>query len=226
MADPKTYHFKLPENSAPDFVPLEEEVHPAYQWLTRHRSRSRRRDVFEVIDTVVIHATAGYATQHAINFWKNKKASAHWIVPDENEPQHGSFVWATVAEAKAAYHVGAVNYEPHLGAGTNVNDRSLGIEVVNTQDVQSYTDPFSQWQIEATARIVLYCWAKYPNIKHVISHAKLDPARRGDPGSNFPWVSFQELVLSKSALGVRNPLVSQSYTPPEPIAYEGNCCEP
>lgn len=226
MADPKTYHFKLPENSTPDFVPVEEELHPSFQWLTRHRSRSRGRDVFEVIDTIVIHATAGYATQHAVDRWKKVKASAHWIVPDEDEPQHGNFVWATVAEAKAAYHVGAVDYEQHLGSGTNVNNRSLGIEVVNTQGVQSYTDPFSNWQIEATARIVLYCWAKYPNLRHVISHAKLDPDRRGDPGSNFPWTTFRELVLSQVALGKRNPLVFASYFPPEPIDYEDNCCEP
>ena len=47
-------------------------------------------------------------TQHAIDTWKTKKASAHWIVPDENEPQHENFVWAVVGEAKAAFHAGLV----------------------------------------------------------------------------------------------------------------------
>lgn len=226
MANPKTYHFKLPAGRAPSFVPLEEEVHPDFSWLTSNRSRSRGRDVFEVIDTIVIHATAGYATQHAIDAWKDRKASTHWIVPDEDEPQHGKFIWATVAEAKAAYHVGAVNYAQHLGPGTNVNNRSLGIEVVNTQNVQNYSDPFSLWQVESTARIVLYSWAKYPNLRHVISHAKLDPSRRADPGKNFPWNDFKEMVISHSALGARNPLVYSSYSPPEAVAYEGNCCGP
>lgn len=226
MGNPKAYHFRLPTGRTPDFVPLKEEVHPAFHWLTRNRARSRGRDVFDVIDTIVIHATAGYATLHAIKTWKDRKASAHWIVPDEDEPQHGKFIWATVAEAKAAYHVGAVDYEPHLGVGPNVNNRSLGIEIVNTQNVQNYSDPFSEWQIESAARIVLYCWAKYPNLKHVISHAKLDPSRRGDPGINFPWNSFKDMVLSHSALGVRNPLVFADYRPPAPVACKGHCCEP
>ena len=226
MANPQTYHFTLPHDNQPPFVPLEEEVHSSFQWLTRNRARSRGRDVFDVIDTIVVHATAGYATQHAVDTWKQRKASAHWIVPDEDEPQHGNFIWATVAEAKAAYHVGNVNYEPHLGAGTNVNNRSLGIEIVKTQNVQNFSDPFSNWQVAAAARIVLYAWAKYPNLKHVISHAKLDPSRRSDPGNNFPWDVFKNHVLTHSVLRARNPLVTTAYTPQDAVAYSGNCCEP
>ena len=226
MPNPKTYHFRLPRSKTPDFVPLKEEIHPMFRWLTQNRARSRGRDVFNVIDTIVIHATAGYATQHAVDNWQRVTASAHWIVPDENEPQHGNFVWATVAEAKAAYHVGKVNYKKHLGEGTNVNNRSLGIEIVNTQDVQNFSDVFSQWQIQATAQIVLYAWAKYPNLKHVISHAKLDPKRRVDPGKNFPWKDFKDRVLTHSDLGKRNPLVLANYTPPSAVEYSGNCCEP
>jgi N-acetylmuramoyl-L-alanine amidase len=46
-----------------------------------------------------------------------------------------------------------------------------------------------------TARIVRFCWAKYPNLKHVVSHAKLDPERRSDPGAHFPWDDFKRQVL-------------------------------
>ena len=203
---PTSYYFSLPQNNRPRFVPIAEELHPDFGWLTRNRARSRGRDVFEVIDTVVIHATAGWATQHAVDAWRQRQASAHWIIPDEDEPQHGHFVWATVAEAKAAYHVGAPN-NADLGNGPAVNSRSLGIEIVNTQDVQQYTDPYSDWQVTMAAKIVLYAWAKYPNLKHVISHAKLDPNRRGDPGRQFPWANFRDQVLTHSALGDRNPLV-------------------
>lgn len=226
MGNPQKYQFALPKNNKPAFVPLQEEVHPSFLWLTRNRARSRGRDVFEVVDTIVVHATAGYATQHAIDTWRQRKASAHWIVPDESEPHHGHFVWATVAEAKAAYHVGNVNYERYLEPGTNVNNRSLGIEIVNTQDVHNFSDPFSAWQITAAAKIVLYAWAKYPNLKHVISHAKLDPSRRSDPGRNFPWRRFKEQVLTHSAIPNRNCLVTAAYIPPDAMAYPGNCCEP
>jgi N-acetyl-anhydromuramyl-L-alanine amidase AmpD len=226
VADPQTYYFELPADQAPAFVSLAEEIHEDFGWLTKNRARSRGRDVFDVIDTVVVHATAGYATQHAVDTWRQVKASAHWIIPDEDEPQHGHFAWATVAEAKAAYHVGNVDYEPHLGPGTNVNNRSLGIEIVNTQNVQDFTDRFSAWQITMAAQIVLYAWAKYPNLKHVISHARLDPTRRADPGSNFPWEDFKTQVLTYEALPERNPLVDADYEPPAPDPSPENCCSP
>lgn len=57
------------------------------------------------MDIIVVHAAAGYATQHAVNNWPESVASAQWIIPGEDEPQHGHFVWATVAESKAAYHI-------------------------------------------------------------------------------------------------------------------------
>jgi N-acetylmuramoyl-L-alanine amidase len=57
------------------------------------------------------------------------------------------------------------------------------------------SDTFSEWQVEATAGIVRYAWAKYPNLENVVSHAMLDPSRRTDPGSHFPWERFKRLVL-------------------------------
>jgi N-acetylmuramoyl-L-alanine amidase len=83
---------------------------------------------------------------------------------------------------------------PDVNEGrTGVNHWSLGIEVVNTQ---KDSDHFSEWQIYMTARIVRYCWAKYPNLEYIVSHAKLDPERRTDPGVNFPWEKFKDLVLN------------------------------
>lgn len=197
--------------------------------MTKNRARSRGGDVFEIIDVVVVHATAGFATQHAIDHWKRKdvKASAHWIVPDEDEPQHEKFVWAVVGEAKAAYHVGAKGYAKHIGAGPNVNNRSLGIEIVNSQNVKkNVEDPYSDWQVRATAEIITYAWAKYPNLKHVISHAKLDPKNRSDPGSGFPWSMLEELVLTHAVLPAPNPLVTATPAAKAPEELAGNCCEP
>ncbi|NBF08147.1 N-acetylmuramoyl-L-alanine amidase [Pseudomonas sp. Fl4BN1] len=138
MTKPVDYYFYLPPEARPSYSPLQEELHPDFAWLTQNRARSRGKDVFEAIDTVVIHATAGYATAHAVENWHQRVASAHWIIPDEREPQHGHFVWGAVAEAKSAYHVrdAIVFKETVLGEGPNVNNRSLGVEIVNTQDVE------------------------------------------------------------------------------------------
>lgn len=150
------------------------------------------------IVAVVVHATAGSSSEGAVSVMKRKKdpASFHWLVPDEDEPQHGQFVWACVPEALAAWHVRNAASHPEVNDGQKrVNHWSLGIEVVNLQR----NDPFSAWQVEATARVVRYCWAKYPNLQHVVSHAKIDPARRSDPGIEFDWGRFKSLVLTSPA---------------------------
>jgi N-acetylmuramoyl-L-alanine amidase len=117
------------------------------------------------IRAVVIHATAGSSSEGAVSVIRAGAASFHWLVPDENEEAHGQFVWACIPEARAAWHVRNACSHPSVNDGaTRANHWSLGIEVVNSQ-VQ---DPFSDWQIEATAQIVRYCWAKYPNLKHVV----------------------------------------------------------
>ncbi|WP_411994528.1 N-acetylmuramoyl-L-alanine amidase [Agarivorans sp. DSG3-1] len=227
MDDPRNYYFELPGGAQPKFSPLNERCHQSYGWLSKHRARSRRSDVLDGVDTLVIHATAGYATQHAVDTWKVRKASAHWIVPDENEPQHGHFVWATVAEAKAAYHVrDTIELPEFLTGNRNINNRSLAIEVVNTQDVEGFSDPYSEWQIQHTANIVLHAWSKYPNLKHIVSHAKLDPTRRKDPGSNFPWMRFRECVLNHRLGVLTDPLLIPPAASPIPSDTNLDCCCP
>ncbi|MDQ3021344.1 MAG: N-acetylmuramoyl-L-alanine amidase [Bacteroidota bacterium] len=104
-------------------------------------------------------------------------------------------IWACIPESRAAFHVRPQVSNPSINGGkTRVNHWSLGIEIVNRQ-TQDNLDHFSEWQVEVTSQIVRYCWAKYPNLTDVVSHAKLDPARRSDPGSNFPWDVFKDLVL-------------------------------
>lgn len=195
MTDPKTYHFTLPKSKRPTEIVLDEPWYPGVQAYWPNCTTKRSGDPIMDVVAVVVHATAGYSSSDAISVMKKKTdaASFHWLVPDEDEPQHGNLVWACVPEALAAWHVRNDKSHEDVNQGKNrVNHWSLGIEVVNTQK----NDPFSEWQIEATARIVRYCWAKYPNMAHVVSHAKLDPKRRSDPGVQFDWARFKSLVLS------------------------------
>jgi N-acetyl-anhydromuramyl-L-alanine amidase AmpD len=193
---PETFYFSLSGHIRPNPFPIQEQRVPGYHWYDVNRARSRGGHPINKVTTVVIHATAGWATQHALDRWKEVKASAHWIIPDEDEPQHGHFVWSVVSESLAAYHVRDDKTHPDLGNERRVNDYSLGIEIVNTQDVQNYKDPYSDWQMEQAAQLVRYCWAKYPNLEHVISHARLDAKRRADPGSNFVWPKFKRLIVA------------------------------
>ena len=193
MADPKTYLFDLPQTGRPDYVKLAEEWFPDIKAAALRTSKSRGRDPIKAVNTMVIHATAGSSSAGAASVIFNGIASFHWLVPDENEPQHGHFVWAACYESRAAFHVRKSASNPKINGGkSDINRISLGIEIVNAQ---MSGDTFSDCQVEATAAIVRHAWAKYPNLTHVVSHAMLDPSRRTDPGRHFPWERFKGLVL-------------------------------
>ncbi len=223
MAHPKTYHFNLPANKRPEHAAIVEKWYPGIQQYWDRSTSSRIFDPIFGIKAVVIHATAGGSSAGAVSVMRDGKASFHWLVPDEDEPQHGQLVWACAPEARAAWHVRNAAHHPDINSdATKVNHWSLGIEVVNNQ---STGDTFSDWQVEATARIVRYCWAKYPNLVHVVSHAKLDPERRTDPGANFPWSRFKTMVLGLPADAV--PLVVSEAVSAEALPMDTaypSCC--
>jgi len=193
--DPKKYHFRLPKNNQPTNIRLPEVWYPGIQQYWEESTSKRLYNPVFGIKAIVIHATAGHSSEGAISVMRNGNASWHWLVPDENESEHENIIWACAPETLAAWHVRNDKFHPDVNDGKNkINHWSLGVEIVNSQQ----QDPFSDWQVKITADIVKYCWMKYPNLEHVVSHAKLDPTRRTDPGSNFPWQRFKETVLNNN----------------------------
>jgi N-acetylmuramoyl-L-alanine amidase len=109
-------------------------------------------------------------------------------------------VWACAPERRAAWHVRNNASHPDVNNGRkNVNYWSLGVEIVNTQNAQ-VEDPFSDWQVKQVAALVRYAWSRYPDLVDVVSHAKLDDSRRSDPGKQFPWERFREMVLAPTPM--------------------------
>jgi len=217
MATPKDYQFDLPTVGRPEMFNLGDLFFPGIKDSWPKCTAKRIFHPIDGIRAIVIHATAGSSSAGAVSVMHAGKASFHWLVPDEDEKEHGKLIWACAPETLAAFHVRNDKSHPRINGGAKrVNHWSLGIEVVNSQ---KSSDKFSDWQVAATARIVRYCWAKYPNLAHVVSHARLDPTRRTDPGNNFQWESFKRLVLESPAEPVP-PLVaaaarsrSRSFTP-------------
>ncbi|GJL94456.1 MAG: hypothetical protein DHS20C05_08610 [Hyphococcus sp.] len=196
MRDPKDYQFDLLASHRPTEPPLNEKVHPVAWAAARHCTSARTGDPNKAIRAIVIHATAGASTSGAVSVMQEHRASFHWLIPDENEAAHGKFVWASAPESRAAWHVrnNCSHKNVFMGA-TRINDWSLGIEIVNTQQ---QGDKFSDWQIQACAEIIRYAWVKYPNLTHIVSHARLDPMRRTDPGANFPWEALEHQTLART----------------------------
>lgn len=221
MPDPKKYHFDLPSSGRPSSATINERWYPGVKDASILASSSRVFDPITGMRAVVIHATAGGSSAGAASVIIDRKASFHWLVPDEDEDQHGELVWATCFESRAAWHVRNTASHPAIWEGrTRINHFSLGIEVVNRQ---ISSDDFSDWQVAATAGIVRYCWAKYPNLKHVVSHAMLDPTRRSDPGELFPWEQFRSQVLSATP-EVVPALVAAALAPDSAQAGPHLCC--
>jgi N-acetylmuramoyl-L-alanine amidase len=107
-----------------------------------------------------------------------------------------------VDEAARAWHAGAGAW----GAVTDVNSRSIGIEIDN--DGRS---PFSEPAMAALERLlpgVMARWSIPP--ERVIGHSDMAPERKADPGARFDWARLARLGL---ACG-----------PPErPVEGEGPC---
>lgn len=146
MGIPTTYQFDLPEHGRPDLFTLEQEWYPGVRDFWTNTTSNRNVDAICGVETIVIHATAGSSSTSAMSVMKAKRASWHWLVPDEDELQHGHFVWVCVPEWMAAWHV--LDTKSHLDVGGDrdcINQRSLGIEIVNAQ---APADTFSDWQIQ------------------------------------------------------------------------------
>jgi N-acetylmuramoyl-L-alanine amidase len=135
-------------------------------------------------DLIVIHYTAMASCDAALARLCDPAAevSAHYLISEQGA------VMALVPEAARAWHAGAGEW-----AGvTDVNSRSIGIELANPGDV-----PFAHRQIaalEAVLRAVMARWSIPPH--RVIGHSDMAPLRKSDPGPRFDWHRLAKAELS------------------------------
>lgn len=98
---------------------------------------------------------------------------------DKNDP-----VFALVPEGKRAWHAGDSEWKN----SKNLNDSSLGIEIVNDGDVSGQFVPYKSFQIKNVAVLVKYLAEKYDiPATNIIGHSDIAPQRKSDPGPLFPW---------------------------------------
>ncbi|MGY6634056.1 MAG: N-acetylmuramoyl-L-alanine amidase [Alkalilacustris sp.] len=124
---------------------------------------------------VVLHYTDMDSTAAALDRLCDPAAevSAHYLIDED-----GTIV-RLVHEAQRAWHAGAGAW----GGITDVNSRSIGIELANPGD-----RPFAAAQMRALVGLlddVLSRWSIPP--ERVIGHACMAPLRKRDPGPRFDW---------------------------------------
>ena len=103
--------------------------------------------------------------------------SSHYLVYEDGR------VDQLVAEARRAWHAGVSSWK----GATDINSRSIGIEIVNPGHEFGYRD-FPDAQIDAVIALCRDIVARHGIPKaRVLAHSDVAPARKQDPGEKFPW---------------------------------------
>lgn len=130
-----------------------------------------RRPAGTLIDTIVIHCTAG-SWQATVNFFmRSGGLSSHYAIRKDGH------VAQFVRDADRAWHAG-VSTMPD--GRTDVNDFSIGIELENANDG---LDPYPDVQIEALVELCKLLVSRHPiQARNIVGHADIASARgKTDP---------------------------------------------
>ena len=131
------------------------------------------------IDTLVLHYTGMVSAEAALARMTDPaaKVSAHWCVGEDGT------LWRLVPEACRAWHAGRSEWRGRRA----VNDRSIGIELVNPGHEHGYR-PFPPAQMDALVDLARAIVAHHPiDARNVVAHSDIAPTRRQDPGELFNW---------------------------------------
>ena len=136
------------------------------------------------IDLIVLHYTAMPTTQQALERLcdPQHQVSAHYLISRQGQ------IWRLVDEQHRAWHAGAGAW----GGVTDVNSRSIGIELANTG-----TQPFSEPQMAFLERLLADISVRHAiRPERIIGHSDMAPDRKADPGKRFDWRRLAKQGLS------------------------------
>ena len=130
-------------------------------------------------DLLILHYTGMATGDGALARLRDPAAevSAHYLVFEDGR------VVQLVPEAERAWHAGR-----GFWAGiTDINSRSIGIEIVHPGHVGGLP-PYPDGQIESVIGLCTDILARNAiPAARVLAHSDVAPARKEDPGENFPW---------------------------------------
>ena len=145
---------------------------------------------------IILHYTA-LDDENSIKVLTEQEVSAHFLITTRDEEP----IYNLVPEDKRAWHAG----ESEWKSSKNLNDSSIGIEIVNlglNEDILDDNDvgverarknqyrqaPYTEEQIKKIAILVKYLSEKYEIApENILGHSDVAPQRKLDPGPMFPW---------------------------------------
>ena len=157
------------------------------------------------IDYIVLHATSQNFGESLNTLTKQSDypVSSHYLIPhldDESYERNDLTVYRLVPEGGRAWHAGKSNWSDEV----SLNDRSIGIEVVNEFSCTEHANitniptieflecqflPYPKNQIALLIVLLQDILARHPEINpiDIVGHADIAPERKSDPGPYFPW---------------------------------------
>ena len=137
------------------------------------------RRVGLTVDMLVLHYTGMPSAEPALDRLCDPvaKVSAHYLIDEDGT------IFRLVAESMRAWHAGVASWRGE----TDVNGRSIGIELVNPGHEFGYR-PFPEAQMAALEELAGDILSRHPiPPRHVLGHSDVAPGRKTDPGELFDW---------------------------------------
>ncbi|MCC7583190.1 N-acetylmuramoyl-L-alanine amidase [Serratia sp. Lou2A] len=156
----------------------------AYQLETLHQAQGADQR----IRFLVMHYTAE-DFHSSLKTLTDEHVSAHYLLPAHPQREHSKpTVYRLVPEAMRAWHAGTSAWRGR----NNLNDTSIGIEIVNKGFTRSML--FTHWQPYTAEQIAVLIPLSSDIIQRygiqpqdVVGHSDIAPQRKQDPGPLFPW---------------------------------------
>lgn len=130
-------------------------------------------------DLILLHYTGMRTAEKALERLcsRESKVSCHYFVFEDGR------IVQLVPEARRAWHAGLSSWE----GATDVNSRSIGIEIANPGHEFGYRD-FPSKQVSAVSALSRDIAARHRiRADRVLAHSDVAPSRKDDPGEKFPW---------------------------------------
>jgi len=134
------------------------------------------------ISLLILHYTGMETGEAALERMRdaNAKVSAHYMVEEDGS------IFQLVDEDKRAWHAGVSEWQGE----TNINSNSIGIEIVNGghnfPNADGNLPAFPDVQINAVIALSKAIMKRHGSLT-LLGHSDIAPARKLDPGENFPW---------------------------------------
>ncbi len=133
---------------------------------------------------LILHYTGMQTAREALDRLRDPVArvSSHYVVDEDGS------VLRLVPEERCAWHAGVSWWRGH----TELNGRSIGIEIVNPGHEWGYRD-FPVLQLAVVCDLCLAILSRHAiPARNIVAHSDVAPDRKEDPGEKFDWRGLAE----------------------------------